>query len=532
MAQDAETLYQQARTAWDSGDLTAAKQAYRRALSLAPRFSLAHYDLAHLLEEEGDRRGAIHHFQRFLSLAAPFPELQSEMSQAHKRLEALQRGPETIEGEIVVSMMGQGQFTTIQEALRRAASGAQIVLLPGVYRESVVLDKPLEIVGDGPREEIVLTSDDGPCLYMKADYAVVSGVMCRSLSTENVGVYIKQGQLMLEDCTVTSQSRFACIMVEDAGAQPIIRRCRIQSSPSVGLLFARQAGGLVEQCDIDNHSRSCIVIQEGASPTIRQCRINDSGGYGVCVWHNGRGTLDDNDICRSTRAGVSIKSGGAPVLRNNSIGEGQASGVVVAADSFGTLVNNRIQGNALAGVEIRAGGNPTLRDNQIRDNSYGVYVRGGGLGTLDENTLFLNAKANLRVSPRASTTLHRSLIADGPKIVEPTSQSRDRRPAWRAPDLSGLWRVLWVCARWLGVGLLVFVAMVLIYSRTQTARGSPATIAAILAALSLIATLPALEQGLKGPVYSRTTIRVWAFVWCFILGAAAVVVPLFLSAGR
>jgi F-box protein 11 len=41
-------------------------------------------------------------------------------------------------------------FTTVGAAIRAANPGDRIFVRPGRYEESLLIDKPLEIIGDGP----------------------------------------------------------------------------------------------------------------------------------------------------------------------------------------------------------------------------------------------------------------------------------------------------------------------------------------------------------------------------------------------
>ena len=74
-------------------------------------------------------------------------------------------------GVLVVAAAGKADHRSIGAALSAAKPGARILVRPGVYRESLVLDKPVEIFGDGPREEIVITADSAACLLMRTDNA-------------------------------------------------------------------------------------------------------------------------------------------------------------------------------------------------------------------------------------------------------------------------------------------------------------------------------------------------------------------------
>src|SRR5689334_2761790 len=53
---------------------------------------------------------------------------------------------------LTVAPSGPADFTSVTQAVYGAPAGARIAIRPGRYEEGVVLDKPLELVGDGPSE--------------------------------------------------------------------------------------------------------------------------------------------------------------------------------------------------------------------------------------------------------------------------------------------------------------------------------------------------------------------------------------------
>lgn len=81
--------------------------------------------------------------------------------------------------ELIVSPSGAGHYRTISEAIRIAPVNATIRVMPGVYRESLVLDKAVEILGMGTVEEIIVENTDAPCLLMQTESASVLGLTLR-----------------------------------------------------------------------------------------------------------------------------------------------------------------------------------------------------------------------------------------------------------------------------------------------------------------------------------------------------------------
>ena len=69
--------------------------------------------------------------------------------------------------EIVVSAKGDSRFSSLTAALEHSLPGARIKVRPGKYHERIVLNKAVEITGDGPPAEIILKIGTGSVVVMK-----------------------------------------------------------------------------------------------------------------------------------------------------------------------------------------------------------------------------------------------------------------------------------------------------------------------------------------------------------------------------
>ncbi len=223
---------------------------------------------------------------------------------------------------LVVSPQGPGRYRSIGEALREAQPGARILVRPGVYNESLVIRDRVEIQGDGPVEEIVLTSEGTSCLQMQAEHAVVRGLTLRALAADQeqqcYAVDIPQGQLVLEDCDISSES-MGGVAVHGSQAEPIIRRCRIHDTGGFGVSFYGRARGLVEECDFFGNAYAEIEVCDGSDPHIRRCRIHDGHGYGIWVYRKGKGVIEDCEIFDNAKAGIRAEKGSNPIIEGDAI---------------------------------------------------------------------------------------------------------------------------------------------------------------------------------------------------------------------
>ena len=278
----------------------------------------------------------------------PAPDVRSSAAPTAQRGEQLaeastgKKEPPTS----IVDPMHYGDFTTITEAIKSVAPGSRIIVREGLYEESLVIDKPLEIIGDGDPGDVVIRVTGANVISFQARMGRIANLTLRQTGGGNwFCVKIAQGRLELEDCDITA------------------------------------------------NKRACVGIQGGADPRLRRNRIHGSEDNGVFVYENAQGTLEDNDIFDNGLAGIEIKGGAAPTLRRNRIHDNKQNGVYVRENGHGLIEDNDILSNGFSGVTSRNGGNPVVRNNRINRNaSYGIRVYENGGGTFENNDLTQNTK--------------------------------------------------------------------------------------------------------------------------------------------
>ena len=293
----------------------------------------------------------------------------------------------------IVDPNREGDFTTITEAIKRVEPGSRILIRPGRYEEGLLVDKPLEIIGDGKPGEVEIQAAGIDVILFQTTMGRIGNLTLRQMGGGQwFCVNVAQGRLDLEDCDISSQS-LTCVAIH-GGADPRLRRNRIHDSKEGGVVVYENAQGTLEDNEIFNNVLAGVEIKEGADPTLRHNRIHENTGGGVYVHEGGQGTLEDNDIFSDTLSEVAITTTGNPTVRRNRIYDSkQGSGVYVDHDGQGTIEDNEIFGNRNSGVASRSSKNLVVRKNRINKNSdFGVYVSEKGGGTFENNDVTGNAK--------------------------------------------------------------------------------------------------------------------------------------------
>jgi F-box protein 11 len=288
-------------------------------------------------------------------------------------------------GEWVVAADGSGDARTIREVLAFALAGDEIRVRPGTYTESLVLDKKVEIRGDGQADRVVIQSATGDCIRMATDEASVRGITIRCVGKgERHAVNVPRGRLVLEDCNLSSEA-FACIAIHGKDANPTIRKCRIRQSHDCGILVYDQGRGVIEDCDVYGTSLAGLEIHGGGDPTVRRCQIHDGKSSGIYVHTGGKGTLEDCHLQGHTLAGIEVRDLGGPVAKRCRVTHNERSGIWVDAEGGGTFEDCEVQDNGRAGIEVLRGSEPRfVRCHVLAGLKYGVLVADKAAGTFEE----------------------------------------------------------------------------------------------------------------------------------------------------
>ncbi len=118
---------------------------------------------------------------------------------------------DTYSGDILyVGGNGPNNYTKIQDAIDDATENSRIMVYPGIYNESIILDKPLSLIGiseDGLKP-IINGGDSNATVTIVADGCRVRNFGIRLHNTDGRAVYVLSSYNTIENCDVSSQDTF------------------------------------------------------------------------------------------------------------------------------------------------------------------------------------------------------------------------------------------------------------------------------------------------------------------------------------
>ncbi|KAJ1629360.1 pectin lyase fold/virulence factor [Pavlovales sp. CCMP2436] len=197
---------------------------------------------------------------------------------------------------VYVDAQGQRVFALIQEAIKFAAPLDRIVIEPGEYRENLVVDKPLELIGAESRKQVVIR---GSCT--SATFWLTASCRLSHLT-------------LTQDAATADSPILATILASD------------------GLHI------MIDECDISSAAGHSVVVKgPRTQATISHNQIHDSRGVGVLYCDDSTGTLADNI------AGIAVCSGAAPHLLHNRVGRGEGRSLCVAEGCHPLIEHNVLE---------------------------------------------------------------------------------------------------------------------------------------------------------------------------------------------
>jgi F-box protein 11 len=307
---------------------------------------------------------------------------------------------------IYVAKSSFSDFQTITEAIQNAKSGTKILLEPGEYNESIVIDKSVELIGNGPIDKIIIFSDDqSTVIQMQTDQAVVRGITIHQRGVKKeaqsadfaddlldklpTAIDLPMGSITLDNCHIISDIGNG-ISVMNSNTRPIIQRCHIGRTYGVGLLISQQA-----------------------NPSILDCQISE-GLIGVAIT-NGLGTILDCQVYQNRAANIAILFAGNPIIRGCKIHR-SPYGICVSDQGFGVIEQCELYSNIIANVYIQSEGNPEIKGCKIYNSEYGIEVTDRGRGIVKDCKIFGHAKRNISISKDSCITPSHSLAQRDRKL--------------------------------------------------------------------------------------------------------------------
>ncbi len=193
---------------------------------------------------------------------------------------------------------GMGDHTTVVEALKAARPGERILVRKGIYEGALVIDKPVELVGDGQLGDVEVRATGAYVLQFIASHGRVANLTLNHTDHgDGCCVSIEGGRLDLEDCDISSWA-YAGVASHRLFGEPYgVRRNRIhgtRAKDGAGIVLMGGVKCIVEENEVFHNAGAGVSVL--GHPTVRRNHIYQNGGSAVQLGKYGGGVFEENDL--------------------------------------------------------------------------------------------------------------------------------------------------------------------------------------------------------------------------------------------
>lgn len=234
----------------------------------------------------------------------------------------------------IVDINGNGDYTSIQDAIDNATDGDTILVYDGTYNENLIINKSIRLIGNGSSVCHLNNSFFEYGIIITHDDVLVQGLNIRSIIGGNI---VGCDAVRLHDIT----------MIE----------------PLAGITISDVSNLSLSQITISDGLFG-LAIQNGVDVSITDCEINRSY-FGIYVSNITNLTVSNNTLDSSSMAMIIMEMQEGLIQNNRILNASDAGFYVESCDSL-NLEGNEIE-SSIEGVYLHQSSNISMRNNSMQD---------------------------------------------------------------------------------------------------------------------------------------------------------------------
>jgi len=257
---------------------------------------------------------------------------------------------------LYVGGSGPNNYTSIQDAIDDAGDGATIYVYPGLYHESIVVDKQLNLIGreeDGEKPTIQARENHSALLIL-ADRCAVRGFIMKS-----------------QEILISDNNPPSCEIQSDSN---VIENNTFMYGEST-VRLNKSSYNLFTNNVITNGYREGIETIDSNENIISYNSVRDNTGEGIELNGGLKSVVSYNEVTKNGD-GIEIWYSDNNIVSFNHVHNNDQYGITTAGCTRLNVSNNSIHNHAYGGVSVADSSNCTISGNELYSNQAGVRLYG------------------------------------------------------------------------------------------------------------------------------------------------------------
>lgn len=318
---------------------------------------------------------------------------------------------------LYVGGSGPNNYSSIQDAIDNASDGDTVFVYSGVYKESIILDKTINLMGED-REKTIISATKGYDINITGRGVSISNFNITNGSWEYPSLIIyKSSDNIIFNCNFYNNS-WSGIGTYSSGGNKIFN-CTL-SDNIMGMEFYHSYNNTISNCNI-SHNGGGILLQYSDNNSIFRCAISDNKWAGILVEYS-----QSNDISHNTFVNNGIDIGGKKLSHfihyiddntinglpliyykngNNITLEDTEVGEVIMVNCSHFEIKNVSTKNSDVGIEIAYCNNGSVSGCMISDAGEGIVMTLSSQNLLSNNTIYSSNESGIYLDSCSNNTI-------------------------------------------------------------------------------------------------------------------------------
>ncbi len=335
--------------------------------------------------------------------------------------------------EIVVDENGNGDYTTIQNAIDNAQEGDTIRVWAGSYEENVVVNKTVTIIGNGSASTTIDGGGEGSVVTINVNWVNLTGfhITGSGNDTDEAGVLVVSDQnqinnnncsgnqygIYLKECERNSlknnyaNDSYYGIYLYDSGNNTLTGNTAFNNTreeDAKGIVLDKSSYNELENNVANNNTEIGIWIYNSSHHnTLTKNFAN--GNLDVGIWletnahHN---TLDENTCNENADTGIRLDGESEENTIKNNTCSNNDYGINADDADENTFMNNTCSYNGYHGIYSYSSDESIIENNLCYNNSEsGIYTYSANYDTIENNQCNNNSENGINVEYSDDTSL-------------------------------------------------------------------------------------------------------------------------------
>ncbi len=282
---------------------------------------------------------------------------------------------------------------SIQAAIDDAEAGDVICLARGEWNESIVIDKPLTLVGSGKGRSVIDAE-----IGMGAEHAV----KVLSQTTDPIDVKI-------EGMTISGGGMGS--VVEISGQDSVeFKDCAI-SGQHHGVEGSDSASITLTGCTVSDCAQRGVNLTDEAQASITDTRIEENRRFGIWLDSSAQITLSDSEVSENGSHGFWMRGEARVELTDCSISDNDGHGIWLMEQSEAQLRRSQVSENRNYGILTEDSVKVEMTDSKILSNRHGIELASEARATITGSTVSQSRFSGIRGQDSTRATITSSVIS-------------------------------------------------------------------------------------------------------------------------